>query len=67
MHRRPLKFCSVRKILLNEDEKSSGFQCEEENKLKSFLLLLVLQEGLIKSIKGETSRSIGEAKGGVKA
>ena len=51
---------------LNGNAKSSDFRSEEEDKLKTFLLPLVFQEGPCEGITGGTSCSIGEAKGGVK-
>ena len=51
---------------LNGHAKSSGFQCEEENKLKSFCCFWRCRKGFIRGIKGGTSCSVGEVKGGVK-
>ena len=50
----------------NGNAKSSDFRSEEEDKLKTFILPLVFQEGPCEGITGGTSCSIGEAKGGVK-
>ena len=59
-------FVRFAKSFLNGYAKNSGLQCEEENKLKSFCCFWHCRKGFIRGIKGGTSCSVGEVKGGVK-
>ena len=59
-------FVRFAKSFLNGYAKNSGLQCEEENKLKSFCCFWRCRKGFIRGIKGGTSCSVGEVKGGVK-